>query len=101
PHAPESERIAYTERMGLDQPLAVQYLWFLGSAARGDFGRSLRTGQPATQLVFERLPRTLALASVAILFVVIVSVPIGVAAAVDRGGIWDRFGMGFALLGQA
>jgi len=99
--APERERTAYIQRMGLDRPLIVQYYIFLSDALRGDFGKSIRTGAPATELVFERLPRTLALASVALLVVIMISFPLGIAAAVYRGGIWDRFGMGFALLGQS
>jgi len=59
--APEAERKAYIERMGLDLPLLVQYQRFLHDALRGDFGRSIRTGAPATELVFDRLPRTLEL----------------------------------------
>ena len=99
--APESERRAYIQRMGLDLPLIIQYQRFLRDALQGDFGKSIRTGAPATRLVFERLPRTLALATVSLAVRVAVSLPIGVAAAVGRDGFWDRVGMGFALFGQS
>ena len=53
---------ALVRRHGLDQPLAIQYFSWLGSAARGDLGVSFRSGQPVTGLVLERLPATITLA---------------------------------------
>ena len=73
--APESERRAYIQRMGLDQPLITQYQRFLRDALQGDFGKSIRTGAPATRLVFERLSRTLALATVSLAVMIVVSKP--------------------------
>jgi len=99
--ATPSERVAYIKHIGLDKPLPYQYGVFVLDALHGDFGNSLRTGAPATKLVFERLPRTLLLASAATVFAVLVSVPLGVAAALHRGRLWDRLSMGFALLGQS
>ena len=96
-----AERQAYIARHGLDQPLAVQYARFLADAVRGDFGISLRTRQPAAELVMSRLPRTLILATCGMLVALLVSVPIGVMSAVRRNGPWDRLGQGFALLGQS
>ncbi len=99
--ATPAERTAYIERMGLDKPIAQQYLIFLGDALQGDFGTSIRTGAPATELVFERVGRTLTLATLGLLVALAISVPLGVMAAVHRGRAWDRFSMGFALLGQS
>ncbi|MBI4183592.1 MAG: ABC transporter permease [Proteobacteria bacterium] len=101
PEATPAERQAYIERMGFDRPLAYQYLIFLKNALQGDFGKSLRTGQPATRLVFERLGGTLRLATVALLIALAISLPLGVVAATQRGRTWDRVGLGFALLGQS
>ena len=53
---------ALRHALGLDRPLAAQYLGFLGNALRGDFGRSFRYDQPALSLVLERMPATLELA---------------------------------------
>lgn len=99
--ATPAERIAYIERMGLDKPIASQYMIFLRDALRGDFGTSIRTGAPATELVFDRVGRTLILATAGLAVALLISVPLGVLAAVHRGKGWDRFSMGFALLGQS
>jgi peptide/nickel transport system permease protein len=96
-----AERQAYIERMGLDLPLATQYAIFLRNALHGDFGISLRTHRPATELVFARVGRTLQLATAGLAVALLISVPLGVFAAVHRGGAWDRVGTGFALLGQS
>ncbi|MBB5215533.1 ABC transporter permease [Parapusillimonas granuli] len=99
--ATPAERSAYIERMGLDKPMASQYMIFLRDALRGDFGTSIRTGAPATELVFDRVGRTLILATAGLAVALLISVPLGVLAAVHRGKGWDRFSMGFALLGQS
>jgi ABC-type dipeptide/oligopeptide/nickel transport system permease component len=87
--------------LGLDQPLHVQYLAFLGGAVRGDFGESFRHQQPAFGLVLERLPATLELAFAALLLAVVVALPLGIVAALYRGRAVDMLAMGFAVVGQA
>ena len=83
---PRPETVAEVRRqLGLDEPLAVQYLSFLGQTARLDFGRSFRYRQPALPLVLQRLPTTLQLAAAAVVVAVVVAVPLGVLAAVRRG----------------
>jgi peptide/nickel transport system permease protein len=62
--------------LGLDRPLATQYLAFLGSAPRGDFGEFFRHQQPAFGLVLDRLPATLELAFAALLLAVVVALPL-------------------------
>src|SRR5918994_1074376 len=59
---------ALRERAGLDRPLVVQYLDYVGSALTGDLGVSFRSGEPVSQIVIERLPATAALALFAIVF---------------------------------
>jgi ABC-type dipeptide/oligopeptide/nickel transport system permease component len=87
--------------LGLDRPLHVQYVAFLGSAVRGDFGDSFRHQQPAFGLVLERLPATLELAFAALLLAVAVALPLGIVAAIYRGRAVDVLAMGFAVVGQA
>jgi peptide/nickel transport system permease protein len=87
--------------LGLDRPLHVQYVAFLGDAARGDFGESFRHQQPAFGLVLERLPATLELAFAALLLAVAVALPLGIVAALHRGRAVDMLAMGFAVVGQA
>jgi peptide/nickel transport system permease protein len=74
---------------GLDQPLAVQYVAFLRSAARGDLGESFRYQQPAFALVMRRLPATALLAAVTIGLTVVVGIPLGVYVGARAGGLVD------------
>ena len=62
PEANAAEISGFRRQMGLDQPLPVQYIEFVGRALQGDFGRSLRYNVPAMTLVLERLPATIVLA---------------------------------------
>src|ERR671932_1067932 len=75
--------------LGLDQPLPVQYLRYLGDLATGNLGRSIQTGQPVANDLGQRLPATLELALVTMLVYVVVSIPLGVIAAVSRGQLPD------------
>jgi len=84
---------------GLDQPLLVQYWEFLSHAARGDFGNSLKFGEPVTKLVFERLPATIELAFASLLVSILISIPIGVYSAIKHDSLFDHAGMGLALVG--
>ncbi|MGI8976772.1 MAG: ABC transporter permease, partial [Thermomicrobiales bacterium] len=76
-------------QMGLDRPLPVQYLEWLRGVARGDLGRSLALSIPVTQLILERLPRTLEVAGLSILLGLLVGLPIGLVAALRRGRAED------------
>jgi peptide/nickel transport system permease protein len=99
--APPSAITEMRATLGLDRPLAVQYLMFLGHALAGDFGQSYRWQQPALQLILDRLPATIELAMAGLVFSVVIAVPFGVLSAVHRGSWIDTLGKGFAMLGQA
>jgi peptide/nickel transport system permease protein len=86
---------------GLDRPLLVQYLDFIGRAMRGDFGDSWRQGRPALAAVLERVPATLTLAAVATTLAVSIGCFLGVAAAARPGSSLDVVARLTALLGQA
>lgn len=90
---------ALRARLGLDRPLIEQYGGFLLSAARGDLGTSLRTNQPVTAAIVERLPATLELAAAAMLVALGFSLPLGIVAAVRRGTAVDHAATTVALLG--
>ena len=92
---------ALRHALGLDQPLSAQYLHFLSSAVRGDFGLSFRYQQPALALVLERLPATLELALASLSLSVLIALPLGILAALYRGRLGDVVAMGFAVVGQA
>lgn len=85
-------------RLGLDRPLLTQYASFLGGLAQGDLGTSLRTREPVTAMIVDRLPATAELALAAMLVAVAVAMPLGVAAAVWRGTAIDHGAMTASLL---
>jgi peptide/nickel transport system permease protein len=87
---------------GLDRPLWYQYLLFNKSIFTGEFGISLRWDQrPAFEVFISRLPATIQLASAAVLFSVLLGVPIGVLSATRPDSILDRLGRAFAITGQS
>lgn len=87
--------------LGLNDPLPVQFIDFVGDALRGDFGTSFRTSRPAMGEVLERVPASLQLASLSLAFALIISIPLGVLAAITRGSSLDVFARFLALVGQA
>jgi peptide/nickel transport system permease protein len=87
------------QEWGLNEPLAVQYWQFISRALVGDFGRSLKFGEPVMKLVLERLPATIELAGVSLLVAVLISIPIGVYSAIKRDTVVDHAGTGMALIG--
>jgi peptide/nickel transport system permease protein len=88
-------------RLGLDEPLPVQFLDYLTSALTADFGASLQYGQENTSLILERLPNTLILIAVAMTLAIAIGVPLGVLAAVKEGSAWDWLASTTALVGQS
>ena len=89
-------------QMGLDQPLHIQYLTFLGNAFQGDFGQSLKwRGESAMEVVLTRLPATLILGGVAMAISILIAIPLGVLAAVRKGTALDGFAQSLALFGQS
>lgn len=99
--APESAREQLSKALGLDQPLYTQYATYVGSLLRGDFGTSIRGGQPVATLLSQRLPASLALGAVAIGITLTLAIPLGVVAAVKRGTVWDTVARLLALIGQS
>ena len=91
----------FRQRLGFNDPLAVQYARFLGGAVRGDFGQSLRYQRDALGLVLERLPATLLLAGTAVALTLVVAIPLGVVSAVRRDTLLDHLGTLATVLGQA
>ena len=87
------------EELGLNDPLPVQYVRYLGNLVKGDMGRSLTTNRPVSQEILSRLPATMKLTLAAMLFVVFIAVPLGIISAVKRGGPIDSVSMTGALVG--
>lgn len=86
-------------KLGFDRPLYVQYGKFLSGAIRGDLGASLRTNQPVTTAIAERMPATFELAFAAMLVAVLIAIPLGIVAAVRAGTSVDFAATTLALIG--
>jgi peptide/nickel transport system permease protein len=86
--------------MGLDQPIWLRYLGWVGHVLEGDFGRSFRTGQTVLQAVAERLPVSFELMLLAELGALAIGIPLAIACAVRSGSAFDRFvtGTAFSML---
>jgi len=97
--APQADVEALRRSLGLDRPLIEQYGAFLWGLLKGDLGTSLRTGLPVTGQILERMPATFELAAAAMAVAIVVSIPLGIAAAVRRGTAVDHVAMTLALAG--
>ena len=86
-------------RLGLDRPIYVQYVNFMRHAVVGDLGTSLRTNQPVSSVIAERMPATFELAGAAVIVAVVIAVPLGVLAAVRAGTPIDHSATTLALVG--
>src|SRR5688572_18079264 len=85
--------------LGLDQPLPVQYLAWLGRAIQGDFGRSIRTRQRVSEAIVERVPATLQLTGTALVLSVSLALVIGTLSAIKRNSPLDLLATGFTIAG--
>lgn len=99
PEATQIERARVTQELGLDQPLVVQYLNFMQQALQGRFGNSFLAGQPAMELIFERMPATLELAVAAMLLAVVAGVPTGLYAGLRPASAGAKLLMTVSVLG--
>ncbi|EPE99787.1 MULTISPECIES: ABC transporter permease subunit [Rhizobium] len=102
------ERVMAPERhaqvmhdLGLDRPVYVQYLDYLGNVVQGDLGSSIVTKRPVLQEFGSLFPATLELSLCAIIFAIVLGIPAGVFAAVKRGTWFDQSVMGVALVGYS
>jgi peptide/nickel transport system permease protein len=83
----------------LDQPLPIQYLYWIKGVASGDLGESMRIKQPVAELIVTKLPVTVQLATMAMLFAVLIGIPAGILSAVKKDSAWDVGANVFALWG--
>jgi len=87
------------EQYHLDKPLPVQYGYWLAGVLQGDLGESMRIKKPVSELVAEKLPVTLQLATMAMAFALLIGIPAGILSAVRKGSGWDVGANVFALWG--
>jgi len=94
-----AEREALRERLGLDDPFPVQFARFVGRAVQGEFGVSYRMARPVEDIIAERLPATIELATVSALFALVVGIAMGVYTALRRESWLARVFMTLSLIG--
>ncbi|HEX6610529.1 MAG TPA: ABC transporter permease [Hyphomicrobiaceae bacterium] len=87
------------EKYRLNDPVAYQYVAWLGSALQGDLGISLRTNQPVLHLIAQKLPPTIQLAVMSMVFAILVGVPMGILAATRKNTVFDYVASIVALSG--
>jgi peptide/nickel transport system permease protein len=92
---------AYRERLGVDQPIPVQYVRWLGAALQGDLGVSFSTTRPVSEMILERLPATLELMGTAFLLAAVLAFALGTLSAVRPYSWFDNLGTGVSFLGIA
>ena len=92
---------AWGRDFGLDKPLVIQYVIYLGKLVRGDLGDSILQRRSVTELMWQRMPNSAQLAVVAFAFSIIIGIPLGILSAVTRGSAWDYISRSFAMFGHA
>jgi peptide/nickel transport system permease protein len=97
--ATQDQRDQLRRDLGLDKPFPVQFARFVGNAAQGEFGLSLRQGRRVSVLIAERFPATLELALAAAVIALVVGIPLGVYSALRRGKFGSQLVMTLSLLG--
>ncbi|MBM3959276.1 MAG: ABC transporter permease [SAR202 cluster bacterium] len=92
---------ALKEKWGLDRPLVVQYVKWVGALLRGDLGESVGAQRSVVLIISEKVPATAQLAAIAWVIATVPGVALGVLSAVKRGSVWDYTARAIALIGQA
>lgn len=95
----EEDTETLRHKYGLDQPLPVQYVFWLGSVLRGDLGRSIFTNEPVLRMIMDRLPTTITLAVGTMIVALLIAVPLGVVAATHKDTWFDNVSRIVAMLG--
>jgi peptide/nickel transport system permease protein len=101
PDIPPDEAKLISESLGLNDPLIVQYVRWLGGLPRLNFGKSYQQTRPVTTVIAQRLPPTLVLAGASLVVALIVAIPLGILAAVRRNSIFDHIATMVSLFGVA
>jgi len=101
PHMTPADIQAIRQRLGLDQPIVIQYFKWLGVAAQGDLGTSFFSHQPVTLMIEQRLPLTLILMGTAEVFIIIFALILGLVAAVRQYSFLDNLITSFSFIGYS
>jgi peptide/nickel transport system permease protein len=92
---------AYRQRLGVDQPIHIQYVRWVGAALSGDLGISFSTTRPVAAMILERLPATIELMASAFLLAAVVALVLGIFSAIRQYSVFDHMGTGLSFLGIA
>ena len=92
---------AYRERLGVDQPVPIQYVRWIGAALQGDLGISFSTTRPVSEMIIERLPATLELMGASFLLAALLAFALGTLSAVKQYSWFDHVGTGLSFVGIA
>ena len=101
PTASDEERDVLREALGLNESLTTQYRIFITNALHGDFGTSYRYRLPASELAIQRIPASVQLAGVSLLFSILIAIPLGILSAQFRNSPFDLIISGISALGRA
>jgi peptide/nickel transport system permease protein len=99
--ATPAQREAAIQRLGLDQPLYVQYRRYMGALLTGDFGDSIKFRRPVIGLFLERFPNTIRLSLVALCLATVIGIPLGILSATRRGTVVDDAARGISVVGMS
>jgi peptide/nickel transport system permease protein len=98
-NAPQETREAVRAKLGLDKPLAVQFVTYMSHVIRGDLGRSILSRQEVSELIWEKIPVTAELGATSFFLAYLLALPLGIVAALNRNKFLDWFSMVLALIG--
>lgn len=99
--ASEEQRAALYEQLGLNQPYIIQYLKYMGGLFTGNLGHSTLYNSPVLEVIAQRLPATICVSLISAVFVLLISVPIGIISGVTRGSMADFSLMFFVVILQS
>jgi len=99
PTAPDYVREAVRVKLGLDKPLPIQFIKYIGNVLQGDLGRSILSRRLVSELILEKLPVTAELGVAAFALAYLMGIPLGTIAALNRNSFFDWFSMVLALIG--
>lgn len=99
--ASEEQRAALYEQLGLNQPYIIQYLKYMGGLFTGNLGHSTLYNSPVREVIAQRLPATICVSLISAVFVLLISVPIGIISGVTRGSMADFSLMFFVVILQS
>lgn len=101
PTATQEELVSIRERLGLNEPIYIQYYRFIKDMVKGNFGESFYYKKPVIGLILQALPKTIFLIMLSLIFALIVSLPLGILAGIKPNSIYDKCTIGFSLITQS